>query len=220
MNFLADPYYRQLLWDGGRTTLTISLVVIVVSNLIALPLAIHMQRPKARLRRVVLAYSFFARAVPALAILFALYYGMPRLGLTLDPVPAALVGLIFASTAYNLEFLRSGFEAIPAGQADAARALGLGPLATQLKVLMPQAYASASPALFSNAIQMVKGSSLASLVAVSELTAASTTIIADTYKAFQVLFVVAAIYGLFALAILGLQVLTESRRRWLRAGRG
>ncbi|MEJ1160504.1 amino acid ABC transporter permease [Prosthecomicrobium sp. N25] len=220
MSFLADPYYRELLLAGGRMTLAISLAVIVASNLLALPLAIHMQRPGARLRRVVLAYSFFARAVPALAILFALYYGLPRLGIYLEPVPAAIVGLIFASTAYNLEFLRSGFESIPAGQADAARALGLGPVATYLKVLVPQAYAAASPALFSNAVQMVKGSSLASLVAVTELTATSTTIIADTYKAIQVLLVVAAIYGLIALVILGLQVVVESRRRLLHPKSG
>lgn len=220
MSFLADPYYRGLLIEAGKVTIGLSLAVILASNLLALPLAILLQRPGGRLRRLIVAYSLFARAVPALAILFGLYYGLPRLGLYLEPVPAALIGLTFASTAYNLEFLRSGFESVPAGQWDAARALGLGPVATYRKVILPQAYAAASPALFSNAVQMVKGSSLASLVAVDELTAASTTIIADTYKAIQVLAVVGAVYGAIALAILAVQYGVETRRRWLRPARG
>lgn len=216
MSFLLDPYYQGLLVRALGMTVLISAIVIVVSNLLALPLAIYMQRPKARLRRLIIGYSFFARAAPVLALLFALYYGLPRLGIYLEPLPSALIGLIFSSTAYNLEFLRSGYESIPPGQADAARALGLRPVPMQIKVLMPQAYASASPALFSNAIQMIKGSSLASLVAIDELTAASTTIISETYKAIEVLMVIAVFYGLLAVVILALQAMFETRQRWLR----
>jgi polar amino acid transport system permease protein/cystine transport system permease protein len=215
MNFLLDPYYQGLLLRAFGTTAFISVIVIIVSNLLALPLAIYMQRPKARFRRLIIGYSFFARAAPVLALLFALYYGLPRLGVYLEPIPSALIGLIFSSTAYNLEFLRSGYESIAPGQIDAARALGMRQVPTQLKVLMPQAYASASPALFSNAIQMVKGSSLASLVAIDELTAASTTIISETYKAIEVLLVIAVFYILLAVVILILQAMFETRRRWL-----
>lgn len=216
MSFLLDPYYQGMLLRAFGMTILLSVVVIIASNLLALPLAIYLQRPKARFRRVIIAYSFFARAAPVLVLLFVLYYGLPKLGIYLEPLPSALIGLTFASTAYNLEFLRSGYESIPPGQTDAARALGLRPVATQYKVLMPQAYASASPALFSNAIQMVKGSSLASLVAIDELTAASSTIISETYKAIEVLTVVACFYGAIALVVLALQASYESRQRWLR----
>ena len=171
-----------------------------------------MQRPKGAFRRVIIGYSFFARAAPVLALLFALYYGLPRFGIYLEPVPSALIGLIFASTAYNLEFLRSGFESIPSGQLDAAKALGLRPFATYWKVMIPQAYRLAAPSLFSNAIQMVKGSSLASLVAIDELTAASTVIISETYKAIEVLLVVSVFYLVIAAVIIALQYLYESRQ--------
>ncbi|MCX8572429.1 MULTISPECIES: ABC transporter permease subunit [Hyphomicrobiales] len=212
MNILLDPTYQQMLFDGLVMTLLISVVVIIVSNLLALPLAIYMQRPKGTFRRVIIGYSFFARAAPVLALLFALYYGLPRFGIYLEPVPSALIGLIFASTAYNLEFLRSGFESIPSGQLDAAKALGLRPFATYWKVMIPQAYRLAAPSLFSNAIQMVKGSSLASLVAIDELTAASTVIISETYKAIEVLLVVSVFYLGIAAVIIALQYLYESRQ--------
>lgn len=212
MNILLDPTYQQMLLDGLVMTLFISVIVIVVSNLLALPLAIYMQRPKGSFRRVIIGYSFFARAAPVLALLFGLYYGLPRLGIYLEPVPSALIGLTFASTAYNLEFLRSGFESIPAGQLDAAKALGLRPFAIYWKVIIPQAYRLAAPSLFSNAIQMVKGSSLASLVAIDELTAASTVIISETYKAIEVLLVVSVFYLVIAAVIIALQYLYESRQ--------
>lgn len=216
MSILLDPTYQRMLLDGLGMTLLISVIVIAVSNVLALPLAIYMQRPNGAFRRLIIAYSFFARAAPVLALLFALYYGLPRLGIYLEPVPSALIGLIFASTAYNLEFLRSGFESVPTGQLDAAKALGLKPFAIYWKVMMPQAYRLAAPSLFSNTIQMVKGSSLASLVAIDELTAASTTIIADTYKAIEVLLVVSVFYLLIAAVIIGLQYLYESRQRLSR----
>ena len=85
-------------------------------------------------------------------------------------------------------------------------------IATYWKVVIPQAYRLAAPSLFSNAIQMVKGSSLASLVAIDELTAASTVIIAETYKAIEVLTVVSAFYLLIAAVVIGLQYLYETRR--------
>ncbi|MEO5321749.1 amino acid ABC transporter permease [Mesorhizobium sp. CC13] len=216
MNVLLDPTYQRMLLDGLVMTLVISVVVVIVSNVLALPLAIHMQRPRGVFRRIIVGYSFFARAAPVLALLFALYYGLPRLGIYLEPVPSALIGLIFASTAYNLEFLRSGFESIPAGQLDAAKALGLRPFATYWKVMIPQAYRLAAPSLFSNAIQMVKGSSLASLVAIDELTAASTVIISETYKAIEVLLVVSVFYLLIAAVIIGLQYAYESRQTFGR----
>lgn len=216
MNILLDPGYQQMLINGLWMTLFISAVVIVVSNLFALPLAIYMQRPHGAFRRVIVGYSFFARAAPVLAILFALYYGLPKLGIYLEPVPSALIGLIFASTAYNMEFLRSGFESIPVGQSDAAKALGMKPFAIYWKVMIPQAYRLAAPALFSNAIQMVKGSSLASLVAIDELTAASTVIISETYKAIEVLLLVSVFYLIIAAAIIGAQYLYESRQSLTR----
>lgn len=215
MSWAANPEYLGLLASAFFTTLWLSGVVIVLSNLLAIPLAINVGQARSFWRRPILAYSFLARALPALALLFGLYYGLPSIGVFLEPIPSAIIGLVFASTAYNLEFLRSGIESVPAGQMQAARALGLRPARAWWTVILPQAYASAGPALFSNAIQMVKGSSLASLVAVTELSGASTTIIAETYEAIAVLLAVALLYGAIAGIVLALQTWHESvSARW------
>jgi His/Glu/Gln/Arg/opine family amino acid ABC transporter permease subunit len=214
MSIIGDPRYADLIWHGFLMTVLLSTTVIVASNLVAYLLAVYMLRPAARFRRVIVAYSLFARAAPVLALMFLLYYGLPRAGIYLEPVIAALAGLVFASTAYNLEFLRSGFEGVKPGQSEAAEALGLRRHWVVWKIMTPQAYAVAAPALFSNAIQMVKGSSLASLVTIAELTSASTTIIAETYRAIEVLFVISILYMLLCGALIALQHLYESRRRW------
>jgi His/Glu/Gln/Arg/opine family amino acid ABC transporter permease subunit len=214
MSIISDPRYAELIWRGFLMTVFLSTTVIVVSNVAAYLLAIYMLRPTARFRRVVIGYSLFARAAPVLALLFLLYYGLPRAGIYLEPVVAALAGLVFASTAYNLEFLRSGFEGVKPGQSEAATALGLKSHWVVWKIMTPQAYAVAAPALFSNAIQMIKGSSLASLVTIAELTSASTTIIAETYRAMEVLFVISILYMLLCGALIALQHVYENRRRW------
>ena len=218
MDWLLEPGRIALLLHAFLLTLMISAVVIVGSNLLALPLAIRLQRQAGGLRRLILAYSFFARATPVLALLFVLYYGLPRLGIFLEPIPSAIIGLIFGSTAYNLEFLRSGFESLPRGQIDAARALGLsswqsynGPDSAGLC----RRRACALLECHSDG----EGSSLASLVAVDELTAGSTTLVAETYRAIEVLTFVGALYGLIAAVIIGLQWLYERGLRWQRAPR-
>jgi His/Glu/Gln/Arg/opine family amino acid ABC transporter permease subunit len=213
MSILLDPTYANLILRGFGMTVFLSVAVILLSNALAYLLAAYLSEGGTRFRRLVVGYSLFARACPLLALLFVLYYGLPRVGIYLEPVAAALIGLVFSSTAYNLEFLRSGFEGVSASQREAAQALGLGQLLTLWKVLTPQAYAAAAPALFSNSIQIVKGSSLASLVAISELTAASTTIIAETYRAIQVLAIISVLYLLLAAVVIALQWLYE-RREW------
>jgi len=212
MSWLADPVYRVLLVQAFLTTCLIAGATILLSNLLAVPLAIWLTRTRGAARRLLVGYSFLARAVPVLAILFGLYYGLPAFGIYLEPVPSALVGLVFASTAYNMEFLRGGLEAVPRGQADAARALGMPTWLVYRKVILPQALVAAAPALFSNAVQIVKGSSLASLVAVTELSGASATIIAETYEAMSVLAVIAALYLAIAGVVLAAQWLYERRR--------
>ncbi len=214
MTVLNNAHYLALIGKALLMTLFISGFVVAASNLAALLVSVYMLDPKARLRPLVIAWSFFARAAPVLAILFVLYYGLPRLGIYLEPLTSALIGLTFSSAAYNYEFLRAGFAGIHPGQIEAAKALGLRPGQALLKVLIPQAYATAAPSLFSNAVQIVKGSSLASLVAIDELSAASTTIIADAYKAIEVLLTVSALYALIAAVVTGMQYLYERRLRW------
>ncbi len=163
---ISGPYPAR-----PRHDLLISPIVIVVSNLLALPLAIYMLQPKARYAASWSATAFSPAQCRCLPSCLAPYIRPAPLRHLSEPVPSALIGLIFASAAYKYGIPALRFRNIPKGQFDAARALGLKTFPLYFKVIIPQAYRIAAPSLFSNAIQMVKGSSLASLVTVDELTA-------------------------------------------------
>lgn len=179
---------------GTLYTLLVASSTIVLSVMLAAPLAVLRESPLSWLRSLVGTYSWIARSTPALTVLFITYYGLPVVGIYLEPVPSAIIGLTLVSTGYNLEIIRAGLLAIPRGQYDAARSLGLPPWLMYRKVVFPQAMRIAVPALFSNMTLMIKGSALASLVAVSELTGEAMGLISLTYKSIPILITVAAIY--------------------------
>jgi His/Glu/Gln/Arg/opine family amino acid ABC transporter permease subunit len=179
---------------GTLYTLLVAASTILLSMLAAVPLAVLRESPLKWVRNVVSTYSWIARATPALTVLFVTYYGLPVFGIFLEPVPSAIIGLTLVSTGYNLEIIRAGLRAVPRGQYDAARALGLSPFVMYRRVVFPQAMRIAVPALFSNMTLMIKGSALASLVAVSELTGEAMGLISLTYNSIPILVTVAAIY--------------------------
>jgi His/Glu/Gln/Arg/opine family amino acid ABC transporter permease subunit len=192
---------------GTLNTLIVAGSTIVLSLACAFPLAVLRESSWRWIAVPIAVYSWMARATPALAVLFVTYYGLPTLGLFLDPLSAAVLGLTLVSTGYNLEFIRAGLRAVPVGQIDAARALGLPRLAMLRKVILPQAMIVSVPPLVSNLTLMLKGSALASLVAVSELTGEAMALIAYTYRSIEILSCVAVIY----LALAGVLVAAQHR---------
>lgn len=194
MDFSVIADNAGLFVRGTLYTLLVSIATITLSVLLAVPLAILRQSPLRWVRILIGAYSWMARSTPALTVLFVTYYGLPVIGIYLEPIPSAIIGMTLVSAGYNLEIVRAGLAAVPVGQFEAARALGLTPLLMYRKVVFPQALRIAVPALFSNMTLMIKGSALASLVAVSELTGEATGLISLTYKSIPILLTVAAIY--------------------------
>jgi polar amino acid transport system permease protein/cystine transport system permease protein len=197
-----------VLLRGFGYTLLVAGASILLSLLLAVPLAVIRESRFRRAAAIVAGYSWIARATPALTVLFVTYYGLPVIGIYLEPLPSAIIGLTLVSTGYNLEFVRAGLRSVPPGQYDAARALGLSPFLTLRKVILPQAMVVAVPPLVSNMTLMVKGSALASLVAVSELTGEAVALIATTYKSLEILLLV-------ALAYLAVNTLLSLMQRWL-----
>lgn len=208
MDFSVIAANAPLLLRGFGYTLLVSAASILLSLLLAVPLAVVRESKWRRAAATVAGYSWIARATPALTVLFVTYYGLPVVGIYLEPLPSAILGLTLVSTGYNIEFVRSGLRSVPAGQYDAARSLGLTPLQTLRKVILPQAMVVAVPPLVSNMTLMVKGSALASLVAVSELTGEAVALIATTYKSMEILLTV-------ALAYLAVNTLLTLMQQWL-----
>jgi His/Glu/Gln/Arg/opine family amino acid ABC transporter permease subunit len=211
MNWSVVTDNAGIFVQGTILTIIISFATIVLSVLLAFPLAVMRDLPIPPLRAIVAAYSWTTRAIPALTLLFLTYYGLPQFGIYLDPVPAAILGLTVSAVGYNMEYIRAGILAVPATQYEACKALGMPLVMTLRRVIIPQAMRTILPPLTSNLTLLVKGSSLASLVAVSELTGQGSALISFTYQPIPILITVAVIYLMLNTIVVGLQAVIERR---------
>lgn len=197
--------------DATLTTLGIAASTIFLSVVLAFPLAV-MRDARARWLRVPAAvFSWAMRATPALTLLFLSYYGLPQLGIYLDAVPAAILGLTLSAAGYNMEYIRAGLRAVPATQWEAARALGMPAPLILRRVIVPQAIRTIMPPLTSNLTLVLKGSSLAGMVAVTELTGEGMALISQTYRPLEILAVLALVYLAMNGVLIGLQHWIERR---------
>lgn len=194
-------------------TIVIAGLTIILSVLLAFPLAVMRDARWLWLRSIAATYSWIMRAVPTLSLLFLAYYGLPQLGIYLSPMPAAIAGLTVSAAGYNMEYIRAGLRAVPSTQYEAGRALGIPFHLALFRLILPQAMRVILPPLSSNLTLVLKGSSLASLVAVSELTGEGMALISYTYRPIEILAVVAAIYLALNGVLLAVQRVIEERYR-------
>jgi polar amino acid transport system permease protein len=139
-------------------------------------------------------YAEAIRNTPMLVQIYIIYFGLPAAGVHLNADVAAILALGINAGAYASEILRAGIESIHHGQFEAARALALTPWRTLRLVVARQALAAMYPALMSQFVLLMLGSSLVSAISVSELTAAANNIQGLTFRPFEAFLVVAAIY--------------------------
>ena len=145
-------------------------------------------------RKVLGPYVEFMRGTPLLIQLFFLYYGLPTVGINLDSLTAAYLGLGLNSGAYISEIFRGALSGVPKGQEEAAFSLGLTEIQTLIHVLLPQALRTAMPPLVNGFSAMLKDSSLISVLAITELTRIGQLVYTRTFRAFEIYLAVAIIY--------------------------
>ncbi len=146
------------------------------------------------LRLLPAVYVEAFRNTPFLVQAYVMYFGLPAVGLRLTAYPAALLSLSLYAGAYATEIIRAGVEAVPQGQVEAARSLGLSRLLTLRLVVLRQGVAAVYPALASQFVLVMLASSLVSAISVPELTAAANDIQGQTFRSFEAFLVVAVIY--------------------------
>nr|WP_210280687.1 amino acid ABC transporter permease [Phyllobacterium endophyticum] len=146
------------------------------------------------LRGAVGAYVELIRNTPFLVQLFFIFFGLPRLGIRLDPVIAAMLAMTLNMSAYTTEIVGSGLDAVPKGQKEAAAALGLQPWLIFIKIILPQALKVIFPALTSQIVIMMLESAVVSQIAVRELTYEADMLQARTFRAFETYFVITLVY--------------------------
>jgi len=163
------------------------------------------------LRRIAQVYVSIMRGTPLLVQIFVIYYGLPSLGISLDPTPAGVLALSANVAAYLSESMRGAILGIARGQWLAAYSLGLSRMATLRYVIAPQALRLAVPSLANSLISLIKDTSLVSVITVTELLRSAQEVIATTFQPLPLYLGAAAIYWVLCTVLEALQRWFERR---------
>src|SRR5206468_12192480 len=153
---------------------------------------------------------------PFIVQLFFVFFGLPSLGLQMSALQAAVLAMTINLTAYSIEIVRAGIEAVAPGQREAGLALGVGPATVFFWVILPQAIANVYPALVSQIVITMLESAVVSQIAVVDLTHVADFVQSRNFRAFETYLVITAVY--LVLAVLLRRLLARGGRRLL-AGR-
>lgn len=186
------------LLKGAIWTVVLSLGGMFFGLLLGFGLALLRRSQNLVLRGIARLYISFFRGTPLLVQLFVIYYGLPELGLQLDPLPAALIGFSLNMAAYTAEIIRAAIGAIDRGQWEAAASIGMTPLQTLRRAILPQALRIALPPLGNSFISLVKDTSLAATIQVPELFRQAQLITARTFEIFSLYLAAALLYWVLA----------------------
>lgn len=181
---------------AARWTIALSLAAFVGGGTVGFILAIARISPFRLLRYIASGYIQFVQAIPALMLLLLFYYGLNLFGIRIDAWTAAVLAFTLSTSAFLAEIWRGCLQAVPAGQWDAARSLGLNFPKALILVIIPQAVRMALPPTVGYMVQVVKGTSLAALIGFTELARAGAQINTITFEPVLVFGTVAGIYFL------------------------
>lgn len=177
MNNFIDLFFNldimaqawPLLFKGLIITLKLCAVVILLGLAGGLLLALGALSPRKWLKWPTIGFIDLFRALPPLVVLIFVYSGLPFAGLELSPFMAVVLAFFLNNSAYFAEVFRAGIQSVPKGQPEAAQATGLSQVQSLVHVILPQAIRNVLPDLLSNTVEVVKLTSLASVVSLSEL---------------------------------------------------
>jgi polar amino acid transport system ATP-binding protein/polar amino acid transport system permease protein len=156
-------------------------------------------------------YVWLFRGTPVLLQLVFLFDALPLVGIVMPPVTTAILGFALNEAAFSGEVIRGGILSVSRNQTLAAASLGMGALLTLRRIVLPQAMRAILPAIGNNAISVLKGTSLASVIAVNELTLRSQQIVAQNFKFFPVFAAAGLMYLTVTTLISGIQYVLERR---------
>ena len=210
LQVFIDSFFKILI-----PGLTVSIPLTVISFSIAMVIAtitalIQFANIKI-LKDVARFYIWFIRGTPLLVQLFVVFYGLPSIGITIDAIPAAIIVFSINEGAYCAETMRGALESIPKGQLEAGYCVGMSYLQIVWRILLPQALRVAFPSLFNSLISLVKDTSLASNITVTEMMMQTRMINAKVYEALTLYLEVALIYLMFSTILTYIQRWGEKR---------
>lgn len=190
------------LLEGLQVTMIIALFSMFFALILGMVIGIARMSKYAVLHLPARLYISFMRGTPLLVFIFILYYGLPVIGIEFDSaVVAAIVGVSLNFAAYNAEVVRSAILSVPKGQWEAAATLQMDYFQTLRKIIIPQATRIALPPTFNIFMDVVKGTSLASVITVQELLYSSRLVAGRTFDSMTMYITAALIYWLVCIVI-------------------
>ena len=207
---------------GAWITLELTLAALAIGMLLALPLAVLRGWPSRWVAGPVWAFTYVIRGTPLLVQLFLVYYGLAQFDAVKQSVLwpwlgsarfCAIAAFSVNTCAYTIEILHGAMRAVPAGEIEAARAMGMSRGVLLRRVVLPAAFRRMLPAYGNEAILMLQATSLASTVTLMDITGAARTMNSTYYLPFEAFLTAAALYLVLTTMLVGLFHAAE--RRWL-----
>jgi len=203
LNFTLIWRHFDKLWGGLLLSLELAVLSIAIGVVIGLVLAVAYGAGGRMVRLLIGAYVEFIRNVPLILLVYLVFYGLPTaIDLAYDAGTSFVVTLSLYAGAYLVEVFRSGLAAVPAGLVDAGKAIGLTPWQRLVHVRLPTMLRITLPALSNTFVSLFKDTSVASVIAVPELTYGAQWINTNTFRIVEVYLVVTAMYLVTGYAIL------------------
>ena len=217
LNFNLIWRHFDKLWGGLLLSLELAMISIAIGTVIGLVLAVWYVSAGRVVRAIIAAYVEFIRNVPLILLVYLVFYGVPTvIDLAYSAPTSFVVTLSVYSGAYLVEVFRSGLEAVPRGQLDAGKAIGLTPWQRLIHVRLPTMLRITLPALSNTFISLFKDTSIASVISVPELTFGAQWINFNTFRIVEVYLVTTAMYLLTGYILLFGLRLVERRFRAAR----
>ena len=203
------PHYKMALW----LTVKLATIGIFFAVIVGVICSVIQYFKIKGLHQIVQVYLEIARNTPLLIQLFFLYFGLPKIGITLSGEMCGIIGLTFLGGSYMAEVIRSGMEAVSKTQLESAKALGLSNMQLMRYVIIPQAISYSVPGLGANCIFLIKETSVFSGIAILELTNTTKNLMGIYYKTNEALFMLVIGYLIILLPLTFFLMWLERRVR-------
>lgn len=194
MDFSIFTGHFDSYMEGFYNTVLSSVIALIGSFLLGAVIAVFRITTVRGLRWFGTGYVEFVRNIPLLLVVYIFYYGPSAFGISLDGFTAGTIGLAVYTSAFIAEAIRAGIMAVPKGQMEAARSSGLNYLQTMLHIILPQAIKLVIPPLGNQFINLIKNSSVLTLVAGLDLMYFADIVSTETYRTFDTYIFVAMFY--------------------------
>ena len=212
MDFIFIMEQMPRLLPGLMLTIQLSLIGFLIATILGVPFGIlRAYQIPASVSFVIDFYVFVVRGTPILVQIYAAYFLLPLAGVKLSPFWIGIVALSFNSAGYQIEITRAAIQSIEKGQYEGAFSLGLGKFRTLISIVFPQAFLRMLPPMANEMSNLIKASSVLSVITVFELHKAANAIISDSFKFLEMLFAQAVLYVAFVVLMTQFSIYLEKR---------